>query len=989
MLIQTQSGLFNSLLISPIILLFKKSIKLKLSTMKNILMIMIAFLTAVSFAQTSPVKPNELIQSKRASGETFEDVDLFSVVDNQKARIQVPKGLKNYTLFSIEKDKLSSFHSKPGKTISLKIPQKGQPLELELARVQITTDDFKVVAMPSGKVVNPDRQILHYRGVVKGHDNSLVAVSFYGNEMAGVVSAKGNTGNIVIGALENSNKMIAYSDNEISHLFEFSCEVMDSTNPKGGNKDQIEKNVSNGALAIDKCPKVFFDIDTGIVSDKGGVQGASDFIQAMFNQVAVIYAGEQITLKLSGMKAWEANQPFSNIDTYANYRRNNAFDGDLGHFVNYAANGVNGVALSIDGLCGTTGYARSSITKSFENVPAYSETIMVVAHELGHNLGSPHTQACAWNGNNTPIDGCVAPEGSCARPPKPAAGSNVGTIMSYCALTDVGTNFANGFGPQPGDRVRNYISAASCVTTCGGCSNGDQVTVTFSNTTDCSLEYFTNNTSQFTVTAGQTRETSTTVGTSWEAKKADGTVKDTFAIACGTTTYTSSGNCTAGPTCNDGIQNGDETGVDCGGSCDPCTSVTYCASNGKDISGEYISKVVLGTINNTTTGSTGGYGDYTSISTSLSKGASNTITITPTWAGTVYDEAYSVWIDYNQDGDFTDNGEQVWSKAASKDTSVSGNFTVPATATNGNTRMRVSMKYNGIPTPCESFSYGEVEDYTVSITGGGTNPTCNDGIQNGDETGVDCGGSCAPCDTNVTYCSATGNGGPEGISNVVFAGINKSSVRSSSGYEDHTSSSANVVAGSNHNLKVTIIGYQGGSADEVYAWVDWNIDGDFADAGEYFKLNKTSDLVGEISIAIPQTAKAGATRMRVLVSYYDNENNPCDTGTNDTRYGEYEDYTVNVTTSKLFAVNQSNTLFSVTTNPIFNGQLNLKFNASESGKVKIELYNITGKKVAEYNEQKGGNTMILPLSTKLPAGLYLVKGQMNGDFGTDRIIISK
>lgn len=33
--------------------------------------------------------------------------------------------------------------------------------------------------------------------------------------------------------------------------------------------------------------------------------------------------------------------------------------------------------------------------------------------------------------------------------------------------------------------------------------------------------------------------------------------------------------------------------------------------------------------------------------------------------------------------------------------------------------MRVSMKYNGIPTSCEAFSYGQVEDYTVNIQAGG------------------------------------------------------------------------------------------------------------------------------------------------------------------------------------------------------------------------------------------------------------------------------
>ncbi len=34
--------------------------------------------------------------------------------------------------------------------------------------------------------------------------------------------------------------------------------------------------------------------------------------------------------------------------------------------------------------------------------------------------------------------------------------------------------------------------------------------------------------------------------------------------------------CTAVPTCDDGIQNGDETGIDCGGSCTPCTATPTC-----------------------------------------------------------------------------------------------------------------------------------------------------------------------------------------------------------------------------------------------------------------------------------------------------------------------------------------------------------------------------------------------------------------------------
>lgn len=170
--------------------------------------------------------------------------------------------------------------------------------------------------------------------------------------------------------------------------------------------------------------------------------------------------------------------------------------------------------------------------------------------------------------------------------------------------------------------------------------------------------------------------------------------------------------------CKDGIQNGDETGVDCGGSCKPCdTSSVYCEVKASSSDAEYISRVQLGSIDNSSLGASGGYNDFTSISTDISKGVSNTITITPKWKSTKQDEAYAVWVDYNQDGVFG-SGELVWSKTASTITPVIGTFIVPDEAKEGATRMRVIMKYKYMPTSCESFKYGEVEDYTITI---GTN----------------------------------------------------------------------------------------------------------------------------------------------------------------------------------------------------------------------------------------------------------------------------
>jgi chitodextrinase len=145
----------------------------------------------------------------------------------------------------------------------------------------------------------------------------------------------------------------------------------------------------------------------------------------------------------------------------------------------------------------------------------------------------------------------------------------------------------------------------------------------------------------------------------------------------------------------------------------------YCSSYGSSTAREYINKVQIGTISNVS-GNNNGYGDFTLIATSLAKGTSNTIIITPAWNGAAVNETYRVWIDFNQDGDFDDSGELVYSKSKTKTTTVSGSLVIPTTALTGSTRMRVAMKYNALANPCEIFPYGEVEDYTVNITTGAT-----------------------------------------------------------------------------------------------------------------------------------------------------------------------------------------------------------------------------------------------------------------------------
>ena len=142
--------------------------------------------------------------------------------------------------------------------------------------------------------------------------------------------------------------------------------------------------------------------------------------------------------------------------------------------------------------------------------------------------------------------------------------------------------------------------------------------------------------------------------------------------------------------------------------------LTYCNSNGNNTNYEYIDYVGLGGINNGTAAN-GGYADFTNVIGDVSYGT-NTIILSVGFTGSSYTENWNVWIDFNQNGIF-ETSETVVTGSTSNSGNLSYNFNVPNTALSGSTRMRVSMKWNGAPTACETFAYGEVEDYTVTIGG--------------------------------------------------------------------------------------------------------------------------------------------------------------------------------------------------------------------------------------------------------------------------------
>ncbi len=470
----------------------------------------------------------------------------------------------------------------------------------------------------------------------------------------------------------------------------------------------------------------------------------------------------------------------------------------------------------------------------------------------------------------------------------------------------------------------------------------------------------------------------------------------------------------------------------------PAVTISYCASQGNSTADEKIGKVVLGTINNTSTG-TAGYEDFTAQSTNLTRSAAATITVTPSWTATTYAEGYAVFIDYNQDGDFADAGETVWTKAAATATPATGSFTVPATATLGATRMRVSMKYNAIPTACEAFSYGQVEDYTVNIVAGTpdtaaptaptslaasgttssatnlswTAATDNVGVtgydvyQNGvfrantastsyAVTGLtaataysfyviakDAAGNASTASntvnvttssTSVTYCASQGNSTADEKIGKVVFGTINNTSTGTAGYENFTALSTSATRGSAYTITITP-SWTGTVYNEGYAvFIDYNQDGDFADAGETV-WTKTASKTTPVSGSITIPATATLGATRMRVSM---KYNAVPTACEAFSYGQVEDYTINIASTARETENEVASLdISLYPNPVSGAVLNISANDEATYKI----YSVLGQQMAQGKVDNG----MIPVS-QIQAGTYLIELTSKGQTVVKRFI---
>ncbi|NND93957.1 MAG: T9SS type A sorting domain-containing protein [Flavobacteriales bacterium] len=484
------------------------------------IILLILCLPLISFAQSSldDQKPvaREVAEYQDA-GIPFEQVSLFTSMSVEKTNDfdEAAFDVDGAVFFDYQGGSSILGKSFASSAISIELPnaRRDANVILDLIPVDLFSDDF---------ISNVDvSQSAHYRGVVRGHDQSLVSLSVFEDEVIGFVTMDGL--NRTLGKVKGQgNTHVLYSETSQDWDLEMTCS---EAIPMTYSAEKVAHSASQRAPG--DCIRQKFEIDESLTNVIGGLSQATNYGTGVFNGQQTLYANDGINVVLSELKVWTNSDPapytingYNTLDSYQ--ALTGSFNGDIAYLG--FANFTGGVAASIGGICEGNPDNSKAIGGAqgfYNNLPTYSFDVFIISHEAGHLFGARHTHACVWNGNNTAIDGCAGfTEEGC---PIPGNAPFAGTIMSYCSSAD----FNQGFHPQVAQAIQNYVASRTCTVACGPPTCEDQI------------------------------------------QNGDETGVD-----CG------GPDCPVCPTCTDGIQNGDEEGVDCGGSeCPTCP----CNDNGLNL----------------------------------------------------------------------------------------------------------------------------------------------------------------------------------------------------------------------------------------------------------------------------------------------------------------------------------------------------------------------------------------------------------------------
>src|SRR5690625_143061 len=180
------------------------------------------FVSLTLSAQTLKPIPQQVqdFHNQHLEFQTFEVFDLKNLPETSS---DLKDQAENVVSFEVNSSKLNQLLTEKPKGIEISFPYEDGEITVELYKKDIFTDAFAVYDQNEQRL--DYTRGAYYRGIVKDNSNSIVAFSFFRNDIVGVVSIGGQPGNIVVGKLKNNSQYVSYADHSLTKANPFECGV--------------------------------------------------------------------------------------------------------------------------------------------------------------------------------------------------------------------------------------------------------------------------------------------------------------------------------------------------------------------------------------------------------------------------------------------------------------------------------------------------------------------------------------------------------------------------------------------------------------------------------------------------------------------------------------------------------------------------------------------------------------------------------------------